>query len=333
MLEKDAVMKAMQGRGEEKDGTPVIPLVGAYSARFADVSIREGLKDSRVQYEALKAAWERFDYDGMITWMDLTVEAQALGLERSDPEDDLPSIIEHPVDTKADLEALEVPAVEETRMEVFVDTAKLMVENHGDRLFTMAYAVGPFTLAGLLTGIDTLLLKCMREKDFARELMEFVTSFLEDYVERLTETGVDALTLLEPVGSGSLISPQVFHDFAAPYIKRLNEKIKRGEATPALHICGNAEPVLEEAEKTGTEALSFDTSVELSQAREILDIALIGNLDPAEDLAESTAEEVRELARQARREGGEKFVLSSGCDVILPTPEENLVALVDGARG
>ena len=49
---------------------------------------------------------ERFQPDGLFCLMDLSVEAGALGLEVLFPEMDTPTVVEHPVRTRADLERL-----------------------------------------------------------------------------------------------------------------------------------------------------------------------------------------------------------------------------------
>jgi uroporphyrinogen decarboxylase len=64
------------------------------------------------------------------------------------------------------------------------------------------------------------------------------------------------------------------------------------------------------------------------------EIALIGNLDPVKIFLQSTPNEVAESTRSLKEsmKDTENFILSSGCDILINTPLENIEAFMKAAR-
>jgi uroporphyrinogen decarboxylase len=329
MRPKDRVKNVVSGNAVDR--TPVVPILGAYSSKLTGISVREGLEDANKQYEAQKRAIETFGYDGSFTWMDLTAEAEALGLKRSRPENDLPAILEHPLKTKEDLNKLNIPRIEDTRLQVFVETCEKLSDNLGKNHFISSYVVGPYTLVGLLMDVEKLLMSCLKDQNFVHESLEFVVSYIKEYIDRLSCTGVDAITVLEPTASGSLISPKIFREFASPSLRDINRYVSQKNMIPILHICGNTNPILKDMAETETRALSIGSKVDLKNARGLTTI--IGNIDPSTTMVEKKREEIKSLAIKCIEDmkGGD-FILSTGCDIALGTPQENIKALVDAVR-
>jgi len=64
------------------------------------------------------------------------------------------------------------------------------------------------------------------------------------------------------------------------------------------------------------------------------EIALIGNLDPVKIFLQSTPNEVAESTRSLKEsmKDTKNFILSSGCDIPISTPLENIEAFMKAAR-
>jgi len=75
-----------------KDRVPVIPLLGAPGTQLSNTTLRDNLTDPSIQLRSINLLIERFQPDGIFTFMDLTVEAEALGLKIDFPENDNPSV-------------------------------------------------------------------------------------------------------------------------------------------------------------------------------------------------------------------------------------------------
>ena len=82
----------------------IIPLMGAPGAILTGTTLRGNLTDAETQHRSLMALLDRFEPDGVFLLMDLTVEAECLGLPLVFPDNENPSVAEHPV---KDLQGLE----------------------------------------------------------------------------------------------------------------------------------------------------------------------------------------------------------------------------------
>jgi uroporphyrinogen-III decarboxylase len=79
--------------------------------------------------------------------------------------------------------------------------------------------------------------------------------------------------------------------------------------------------------KTGTDAVSVDQTNDLIVSRATLqDILLFGNLDPVATLWQSDPATITNAAREIKEAGAD--AVWPGCDLALPTPVENIKALI-----
>lgn len=78
----------------------IMPLLSLPRINFKNTSIKENLTNSDIQLKTLKRLVEKYNLDGIFTFMDLTVEAESLGLEINFPENDNSSVADHPVKTE-----------------------------------------------------------------------------------------------------------------------------------------------------------------------------------------------------------------------------------------
>src|SRR2546430_14195906 len=88
-----------------------------------------------------------------------------------------------------------------------------------------AVAVGPWTIAMLLRNPETMLLDTFEDPTFIHDLMRVTTDFCKVWGDAITKTGI-GLSFSEPTASISLISPDNYRDFVAPYHKDLVDYFK-----------------------------------------------------------------------------------------------------------
>lgn len=75
----------------------IAPLIGFPGRKLTSTTIKQNLQNDTVQLKTLLAIEEKFHTDIIFYFMDLSVESEALGLKIDFPEDEAPSVIEHPV--------------------------------------------------------------------------------------------------------------------------------------------------------------------------------------------------------------------------------------------
>ncbi len=309
---------------------PVIPLMGINGIKLTGTTIKQNLTDAEAQLETLSALHDTFRPDGMFVLMDLTVEAEALGLPLRFEENDTPSVAGHDVKSLEDLERVKAAwSGNGGRMDLFTEVVrKFSARNDG---LTGAYVIGPFTLAGEMMGSSDLTMNTILEPDLVKAFLEFSVSVITDYTKRLFDAGADMVCVLEP--TAMMISPDQFEIFSLNPFKRIQENVDHKPLI--LHICGNTNHLIEKMATSGAAGLSLDWQVDMEAAIRTIpeDMLLIGNLDPVQVFLQGNPDSVRSdtSALLEKMKPYKNFVASSGCDLPLETPEENLSAFMDVA--
>jgi len=313
-----------------KDRTLVIPLLGAPGVQLSNTTLRENLTDEAIQLKTIKLLIENFQPDGIFPFMDLTVEAEALGLEINFPEDENPSVRSHSIKIEEDLENLKAFYKGISgRMPIFIDVVENLARNFS--IIKGAYTIGPFTLAGELMGVDELMINVMLNPGLAHKFLEFATFIIKDYAYALLNAGADTIAILEP--TAVMLSPRQFGEFSGRYFSYLVDELN---APLILHICGNTTHLLKKMSNIGAVGLSLDSLVNLKEASKVVssNVVLIGNLDPVRVFLQAKPQEVAEATRNLVEEmnGIKNFILSSGCDLPIGTPLENIEAFMSEGR-
>ncbi|MFO7836487.1 MAG: uroporphyrinogen decarboxylase family protein [Candidatus Thorarchaeota archaeon] len=329
----DFVRNAIENR--PPDRVPVIPLVGLVSSRLSNYSLRELVHDADKQIKSQLAMLKEFRYDGVIDCMDLTVEAEMLGAGVEFKDKGFPYVKRHPFDNSEDIKDLAFHDIHDSRLGVFIDTIRGLAQAVGESHLVSSYVIGPFTLAGHLLGINDLMELTIDNPESAKDLVCHCGRILTPYIEAQIEAGSHNVIVLEPTASTSIISPRFFEMYALSELQKINSLIHEKGAWGTLHICGHTTPILELMVRTGADALSLDSAVSLNIARQRIskEATIMGNVDTSTMLT-GTPDEVAKESRQCIQdangpEGG--FILSTGCDMPIETPLENLRAHVNTA--
>ena len=155
----------------------------------------------------------------------------------------------------------------------------------------------------------------------------------ETYIDDFVNAGADIIAVLEPLAV--LLSPKQFQKFSLYPFKRLISNLNNRPLV--LHICGNTNHLIKLMCDSGAIGLSLDSGVNFEELKKIVPekIALIGNLDPTEIFLQSTPDQVVEATMSLREsmKDVKNFVLSSGCDIPINAPLENIAAFMKAARG
>ena len=306
------------------------PLMGLPGIPLTKTTVRQNLESAETQWQSLSRLYERFSPDAMFTMMDLSVEAEALGIELLRPENGSYTVAVHPVTSREVLQELAVPRPrQDGRMPLMLEVMRLM-SRYLDCL-RVAYVIGPFTLAGLLAGAGRVIKGVIKNQEFLLRLLDFSCQVIHAYAEALAEAGADMICLLEPTASA--LSPEQFRLFSGVHIQRLAD----GCPVPViLHICGNTTALIEVMLATGCRGLSLDSQVDLAAVSRLIpqDRYIFGNLDPVRTVAYGSRAQVVDETRTllGSMAGYDNFVLSTGCDLPLDTRLENLEGLCSAAR-
>lgn len=96
-----------------------LPLLSFPGIRFlGDVNVRQMVCDSTLQARCMKAVADRVDAAAAVSFMDLSVEAEAFGARVLFFDDDVPAVCGSLVSDEAEAQALPVPTVGAGRTEI-----------------------------------------------------------------------------------------------------------------------------------------------------------------------------------------------------------------------
>jgi len=306
----------------------IAPLIGFPGRKLTSTTIKQNLQNDTVQLKTLLAIEEKFHTDIIFYFMDLSVESEALGLKIDFPEDEAPSVIEHPVrdlETFTQFEQLSFNELfNHSRMKVFTKVTENFKRESSTELG--AYVIGPFSLAALLMDPISATISVLDNTGLIKRVLEFSTYIIQEYAKKLEGAGADYIVILEP--TGVMLSPKHFEQFTGAYITKIAEKLTK----PAiLHVCGNTTHLFEEFKKLDSVyALSLDSDIDLREAYNKTQKMVIGNINPvtvASASKEKITSEINSLTK--KMEGISDFILSTGCDLPPETPIENISLFFD----
>ena len=312
-----------------QDRRKVVPLMAFPGVQLSKL-VRQILFNSKAQVETSRALAERFKPDALFQVMDLSVEANALGLQVRFPLNESPSVEDHPVKSPDDLEQFSrIDILKDGRIMAFLEAMREMKETIDMPIG--GYVIGPFTLAGRMMGESEAAMAAIDDPSGLEQIVEFATERILRYGKALVSAGADMIAILEP--TGVILSPDQFRQFSGKYVKRILDGL---DTMGILHICGDSNHIIPYMCETGAQGLSLDSDVDLPKAIELLpeDVVMIGNLDPVACVAQSTAEEVREASLQLLESMSKypNFIFSTGCDLPPETPLENIRAMIEACR-
>ncbi|MGA2142159.1 MAG: uroporphyrinogen decarboxylase family protein [Brevinematales bacterium] len=234
---------------------------------------------------------------------------------------------------KIDLDRLE----DDPGINLLSDIGKYIYNSIGDNELIGSHSWGPFTLAGLVYGVENVMRGIYKDKSSIHSLLEFTTELCYRYLDYYVGKGaVSIVCLAEPNASGDMISKEQFRDFSMPYLKIIAERFKKKGIIVALHICGNTYKILDLIPETGAQIMSLDYKVELDRAREALGgkVAFAGNVNPVGVLQDETPDGVARAGRKCIEKAGTApgFILMPGCEIPPTVPLENARALAKTAQ-
>ncbi|MDP4145094.1 MAG: uroporphyrinogen decarboxylase family protein [Bacillota bacterium] len=261
----------------------------------------------------------------------------ALGGKIKYREKGTPDILESLIKNVSDIETLNPSNIkEDENLKVLWQASSYLVNNIGQETLVGSSQWGPFTLAGLLYGVENLMRNIYKDKQVVHAVLEFATEVCYQYFESFIDAGVGILSIADPSASGDMISKSQFNEFSLPYIKKLINRIKERGVLVCVHICGNITNRLDLLAESGASFISLDYKVDLSVAAEVFKdkMAFSGNMNPVSIMQFSDTKGVKNACIDCIEKSGAKsnYIVMPGCDIPPAVPVENIIAMVETAR-
>ena len=323
--------------GEEIDRPPCFSGMGNVTA--------EGLKkfgykfaavhsDAKMMANSAASSYKLFGFECAVVPFDLCVEAEALGCEinvYSHLEDILyPTIKTKLVNTEDEMD-MQIPPdlAGRGRIPMMREVIGHLKGDIGNDVAIGAHVLGPFTLAGQIMELNTLLKLSFKKPDKVGKLLDMLADALIVIAREYEAAGVDYITVREMGATSDVLSPRVFKSLILPYLKKICSGLTKNSV---IHICGKTNDIALFMLESGANAISVDQKNDIVETRKKIgeDALLFGNYDPYNILVSGTEEQVRETIKGCMDNG--VSAVWPGCDIWPTVPPENFLAMMDEVK-
>jgi [methyl-Co(III) methanol-specific corrinoid protein]:coenzyme M methyltransferase len=184
---------------------------------------------------------------------------------------------------------------------------------------------GPISTAASLVDPMNFLKGLRKDKNGSHKALEYVTDFLIAYARLMVEGGISIISIGDPTATGEILGPNMFKEFAVPYLNKLIDGIRDTGAPVIVHICGDIKSVKRYIPEIRCQAISTDAMVNLKSLKEEFpDIVTMGNLSTYA-LEFGNPEKV---SAQTKRLVENKIdIIAPACGLSTSSPLDNIRAL------
>lgn len=305
-----------------------MPVLSFPAIQLMDITVKDLISDAGAQAKGMKMIADRVDSLASVSLMDLSVEAECFGSAIRYSDDEVPTVIGSVVGSEEEAEALQIPAIGSGRTQIYIDAIAMAVKEIADRP-VFAGIIGPFSLAGRLMDVTEAMVYCYEEPDMVHTILEKASQFLIDYANAYKAAGAHGVVMAEPLAG--MLSPALSEEFSCDYVKKIVDAVQDDDFLVIYHNCGNYTiQMIDQILATGSAAYHFGNAISMAEMMTHIPEGTIamGNVDPAGEIRNGTAESVSEATLNVMGECCKypNFVISTGCDIPPMSKWENIDA-------
>ncbi|MGM0770605.1 MAG: uroporphyrinogen decarboxylase family protein [Halobacteriota archaeon] len=348
MTSPERMMAVMSG--QKPDRIPVVPFALGYSSKITGVSLGDWYADGNKCFEAQLASMRLHGYEETPMYGYASCGAWEFGGKIGFPYgkgQGAPFVIEHPVNNVDDIDNLSVPDFKDELPGAYKEADKL-ASRCAELGMPVSIQVGSvFTTASVVADTSEFLTWIMMEPKAVHVLLGKVTDMFINAIDYFADKyGAENLLPFDggPSESNTMISPDMFGEFAYPYMKRIHTHMNElGIHAVLMHPCANQNgnipyyvKMREELGWSGKYVWLFGPETPVKNQVEAFgdhDV-VCGNIDPSLFLTKSY-DELVEICRQNILEGKDSpsgFILAPGCEFPVGAPPIKLMAMMDAAE-
>jgi uroporphyrinogen decarboxylase len=301
-----------------------------YRAIRAKHSFMEMCRNPELVAEVTQLPIKVFGFDAAILFSDILVIADALGVGLRFEEGAGP-VIERPITSVQDIDALLIPDIEEV----------LGYVSQGIRLLRpqldvplIGFSGAPFTVASYMIegGSSRDLRKTkkwlVRDPESFHKLLDRIAMSTIDYLNMQIDAGVQALQIFD--SWAHVLGPAHFREFSLKYLQKLLAGLK-DSSVPVILFCRGSSIFAPQMAEIKPAAISIDWNADLNVLRTMVPrpIALQGNLDP--DILYGSREQIHQEVDRILEsmQGDEGYIFNLGHGIHPDTPTEAVRWLVE----
>ncbi|GAB4363202.1 MAG: hypothetical protein Kow0042_00810 [Calditrichia bacterium] len=195
--------------------------------------------------------------------------------------------------------------------------------------------------AAVLFGIENLIMETFSDPQWVHTFLKILFERKRIFIESLKDARFDLIEHGGGDASSTVISPQIFDEFVAPYDAELTRLARENGQRVVYHTCGGMMPFLERIAALGVDAMETFTppgmggDTNLAEAKKRIGnrVCMIGGFDQFHFFKDCTPEETRREVRRCFNEAGEGggYILAPS-DHFFDAEPELIRAFADEAR-
>lgn len=290
------------------------------------VHMPEAHNDARQMADLAKAVYEEGCFENYGVPFCMTVEAEEMGA-KVDMGSHVyePHVVEYAIGSVSDYKRLTPVDLTKGRAKVVLDAIRILKEET-EGVPIIGNLTGPISTASSVMEPVVFYKELRKKNQEAHEYMEFITEQLIAFGRAQIEAGADLIAISDPSGTGEILGPKYFKEFAVTYINKLLDSLQDEKMGTIVHICGQMSPVYKEVNEVHSSALSFDSIVSMREAREHLkDRVLMGNVSTYA-LEFGNPDKVKLLTRGCVKNGSD--IISPACGLGMKSPLANVQSIL-----
>lgn len=278
-------------------------------------------EDAMAMAKLAAASYEQHCFENVGVPFCMTIESEAMGAQVTMGTDTYePHITGYAIDSVLDWQKVTPIDLTAGRVKVTLDAIRILKDMNLEAPI-VGNITGPISTASSVCEPVRFYKQLRKKPEESHAYMTFVTNQLILLAQAMVDAGADVIVIADPSGTGEILGPKLFAEYAVTYINKLLAAIPDHIET-VVHICGNMKKVYPEVNKVNSHGLSFDSMVPMSDARKNLPgRVLVGNVSTYA-LEFGSLEKISTLTRHCRCNGSN--VIAPACGLGTKSPLRNI---------
>lgn len=291
-----------------------------------NIYMPEAHTDARKMAGLAKAVYDSGCFENYGVPFCMTVEAEEMGAQvEMGSRVYEPHVSAYAIESVGDYEKLPQIDISKGRAKVVLDAIRILREET-EGVPIIGNLTGPISTASSVMEPVVFYKELRKKNEQAHAYMDFITRQLIIFGRAQIEAGADVIAISDPSGTGEILGPKYFEEFAVTYLNQLLDGLQEEKMGTIVHICGQMSPVYKEVNMVRSSVLSFDSVVPMKEARANLkDRVLMGNVSTFA-LEFGEPEKVKTLAKGCVRSGSD--IISPACGLGMKSPLANVQAIL-----
>lgn len=244
-----------------------------------NITFPEAHMNAQMMADLAAAVYEKGCFENYGVPFCMTIEAEDFGA-KVDMGTNIyePHVVKYAIDSVKQWEKASPIGFHGGRSKVVIDAIKLLKAKTDD-VPIIGNLTGPISTASSIVEPVVFYKELRKSNKEAHEFLDFVTKQLILFAKEQIRAGADIIAISDPSGTGEILGPKLFEEFAVKYINEIVEAMQKENIPTIVHICGQMKKVYPQLTKIKSDVLSFDSIVNISEARkELGDRLLMGNV-------------------------------------------------------